>query len=80
MKLLITKGDTRLVGKILEPIFMEEMLYNCKINSIQLIDTWDEIHAILNYPDKKIKEFYCLHLFTNTLGDKLAFIESVKLI
>ena len=80
MKLLITKGDPRLEGKILKLKQINEYLYYCSNLNIEIIDTEHNIISIKNYPDKRVKEFNRLNLFTQSFVDTLAFIDSVKII
>ena len=80
MKLLITKGDPRLEGKVLDLKQISEYLYFCSNHNIEIVDCEDEIYSIENFKPKKGAEFYRMHLFTQDFGDTLAFIDDVKIV
>jgi len=79
MKILVTKGDERLLGKELDLTQKEDMLYFCENLKLEVLDTWDELHTIKHFADKKIKAFERLHLFV-IFEEGLAFIDEIKLI
>ena len=80
MKLFVIEGDEGIEGKTLNLVYKDEMIYFCIDNNIEIIDTWDEIFSIYFRKDKRVKEFYRMHLFTQDIGEGLHFISSVKLI
>lgn len=76
MKLKITKADDPLMGKTLNLIKKDDCLYICSDTGIEIIDAYDnEIQAM---EDSDETEFFNLHIFSTSFGEKLVWIEEVK--
>lgn len=81
IKIKVLKGAPELVNKVLNLAETEEGVYYCNKNKIQIIDSWGEL-SIMDEKNKTSVDsiFYDMHLFSDSFGKELKFIDEVEYI
>jgi len=80
VQIKVIKGDQNLMGQTLSLKETSEMIYQCEETGFPLVDTWNEIEAMIKeYKKSKARQFYELHLFIQS-NTGLQFIDEIEFI